>query len=106
VLRQAAAALPAAASQGQSKAAVAGQSVQAAIDNFAFTPKEMTVSAGSTVRWTNKDDIPHTVTSDSKAFESSVLDTNQSFQFTFTKPGRFNYFCKLHPHMTGVVIVQ
>ena len=106
VLRQAAAALPAAAAQSQSKAAVAGQTLQAAIDNFAFTPKEMTVPVGATVKWTNKDDIPHTVTSDSKVFDSSILDTNQSFQFTFTKPGTFNYFCKLHPHMTGVVIVQ
>ena len=106
ILRQAAAALPAAASQSQSKAAVAGQTLQAAIDNFAFTPKEMTVPVGATVQWTNKDDIPHTVTSDSKVFESSILDTNQTFQFIFTKPGKFPYFCKLHPHMTGVITVQ
>ena len=106
VLRQAAAALPAAASQSQSKVAVAGQTLQAAIDNFAFTPKEMTVPVGATVQWTNKDDIPHTVTSDSKVFESSILDTNQTFQFIFTKPGKFPYFCKLHPHMTGVITVQ
>ena len=108
ILRQAAAALPVAAAQNQaqSKVSAAGETVQAGIDNFAFTPKELTVKAGTTVRWTNKDDIPHTVTSDSKVFDSSVLDTNQTFQFTFTTAGRFQYFCKLHPHMTGVVVVQ
>ena len=108
ILRQAAAALPVAAAQNQaqSKVSAAGETVQAGIDNFAFTPKELTVKVGTTVRWTNKDDIPHTVTSDSKVFDSSVLDTNQTFQFTFTTAGRFQYFCKLHPHMTGVVVVQ
>jgi len=107
ILRKAAAALPAAAAQqSQSKPAAAGETVQAAIDNFAFTPKEITVKAGSTVRWTNKDDIPHTVTSDSNLFSSPVLDTNQTFQFTFERPGKFLYFCKLHPRMTGVVTVE
>jgi len=105
ILRKAAAALPAAAApQPQSKPA--GKTIQAAIDNFAFTPKEMTIKAGSTVRWTNKDDIPHTVTSDSNLFSSPTLDTNQAFQFTFEKPGRFLYFCTLHPMMTGVITVE
>jgi len=107
ILRKAAAALPAAAAlQPQSKPVAGGEMVQAAIANFAFTPKEMTIKAGSTVRWTNKDDIAHTVTSDSKLFSSPVLDTNQTFQFTFEKPGRFFYFCKLHPTMTGVITVE
>ena len=106
ILRQAAASLPAPATQAQPQAATAGNAVQATIDNFAYTPQELTVKVGTTVRWTNKDDIPHTVTSDSKVFESSIMDTNQSFQFTFNAPGRFPYFCKLHPHMTGVVTVQ
>jgi plastocyanin len=66
----------------------------------------MTVKAGSTVVWTNKDDIPHTVTSDNNLFASPVLDTNQSFPFTFASAGKFTYFCKLHPKMTGVVTVQ
>jgi 3',5'-cyclic-AMP phosphodiesterase len=107
VLRKAAAALPAAGAQAQNqpKAAATGETMQAAIDNFAFTPQEMTVKAGSSVIWTNKDDIPHTVASDNNAFSSPVLDTNQSFQFTFTSPGKFAYFCKLHPHMTGVITV-
>ena len=107
ILRKAAAALPAAAQQqAASRPAVAGKTVQAAIDNFAFTPRELTVKAGSTVRWTNKDDIPHTVTSDSSLFSSPALDTNQTFQFTFEKPGKFPYFCKLHPMMTGTVAVE
>jgi Icc protein len=109
ILRKAAAALPVAGPQSQSnqpKVAVPGETVQAAIDNFSFTPKEMTVKAGSTVVWTNKDDIPHTVTSDNNLFASPVLDTNQSFPFTFASAGKFTYFCKLHPKMTGVVTVQ
>ncbi len=109
ILRNAASALPAAGSQAssnqqnQTKAPAAGEAVQAKIDNFAFSPRELNVKAGSTVIWTNKDDIPHTVTSDSKAFSSAVLDTNQTFQFTFTNAGTFPYFCKLHPRMTGVI---
>ena len=106
ILRKAAAALPAAAQQSPSKAAATGTTVQAAIDNFAYTPKELTVRAGSTVRWTNKDDIPHTVTSESGLFSSPVMDSNQTFQFTFEKPGKFLYFCKLHPKMTGSVTVE
>jgi Icc protein len=109
ILRKAAAALPVAGPQSQSnqpKVAVPGETVQAAIDNFSFTPKETTVKAGSTVVWTNKDDIPHTVTSDNNLFASPVLDTNQSFPFTFASAGKFTYFCKLHPKMTGVVTVQ
>jgi plastocyanin len=58
------------------------------------------------VGWTNKDDTVHTVTSDDGAFASPVLDTDQSFRFTFQKTGNFPYHCKLHPTMTGVVVVQ
>ena len=80
--------------------------MEASIDNFSFTPKQMTVKAGATVRWTNKDDIPHTVTSDNNVFSSPVLDSNQNFQFTFTSVGKFAYYCRLHPKMTGEVVVQ
>jgi plastocyanin len=86
--------------------AAASQTIQASIDNFSFVPKQLTVKAGTTVVWTNKDDIPHTVTSDDKVFSSSLIDTNEKFQYTFTKPGKFPYFCKVHPMMTGVVEVQ
>lgn len=76
------------------------------IDNFTFGPEKLTVKAGSTVTWTNEDDIPHTVTSSTKAFKSKALDTDDSFSFTFTTPGTYEYFCSLHPHMVGTVVVE
>jgi plastocyanin len=76
------------------------------IDNFSFTPATITVPAGTTIHWTNRDDIPHTVVSDEKTFKSKVLDTDQEFTFTFSKPGTYSYFCSIHPHMTGKVVVQ
>jgi plastocyanin len=76
------------------------------IDNFSFTPPTITVAAGTTVRWTNGDDIPHTVVSEEQTFKSKVLDTDQEFTFTFSKPGTYTYFCSIHPHMTGTVVVQ
>ena len=77
------------------------------IDNFVFGPATLTVKVGTTVTWVNNDDIPHTVVAnDHVTFKSKVLDTDQSFSFTFTKPGEYPYFCSLHPHMTGKVVVQ
>lgn len=78
------------------------------IDNFSFGPATLTVPAGATVTWTNRDDIPHTVvsTDDPKTFKSKVLDTDDKFSFTFSKPGTYSYFCSIHPKMTGKVIVQ
>src|ERR1700681_4581093 len=76
------------------------------IDNFSFGPAAITVAAGTTVTWTNRDDIPHTVVSDDKAFKSKVLDTDEKFSYTFTKPGTYPYFCSVHPKMTGKVVVQ
>ncbi len=75
---------------------------------FTFGPAALTVPVGTTVTWINKDDIPHTVvsTDDPKAFKSKVLDTDEKFSFTFSKPGTFPYFCSIHPKMTGKVIVQ
>jgi plastocyanin len=81
--------------------------VQVKIDNFAFAPSELTVAVGTTVEWTNHDDIPHTVVSDDKTtFKSKALDTDDKFSFTFTKPGTYPYFCSIHPKMTGRIIVQ
>lgn len=74
------------------------------IDNFTFDPALLNVKAGTTVTWTNRDDIPHTVVSAGK-FRSKTLDTDDSFSFTFTAPGEYKYFCSLHPHMTGVIKV-
>jgi plastocyanin len=76
------------------------------IDNFSFGPVELTVSVGTTVTWTNHDDIPHTVVSTDKVFKSKVLDTDERFSFTFTKAGTYPYFCSIHPKMTGKVVVK
>jgi plastocyanin len=76
------------------------------IDQFAFAPQRVTVKVGTTVTWINHDDIPHTVTSSSKSFKSNALDTKDKFAFTFTTPGTYEYFCSLHPHMTGTIVVE
>ena len=76
------------------------------IDNFSFGPVDLTVPVGTTVTWTNHDDIPHTVVSTEKLFKSKVLDTDEKFSFTFGKAGTYPYFCSIHPKMTGKVIVQ
>jgi plastocyanin len=76
------------------------------IDNFSFTPLRLTVKAGTTVKWENGDDIPHNIVSTTKVFRSKVLDTAESFSFTFTTPGVYDYFCSLHPHMTGTIVVE
>jgi plastocyanin len=76
------------------------------IDNFAFAPQRIVVQAGTTVTWINADDAPHTVASSTKVFKSGALDTEDKFSFTFTTPGTYDYFCSLHPHMTGTVVVE
>ena len=80
--------------------------VEVKIDNFTFAPQQVTVKAGDTVTWTNRDDIPHTVTSKTMTFRSKALDTDDKFSFTFTTPGTYVYFCSLHPHMTGTIVVE
>lgn len=76
------------------------------VDNFTFGPGTLTVPVGTKVTWTNRDDIPHTVVSTNHVFKSKVLDTDETFSFTFSKPGRYDYFCSVHPRMTGKVVVQ
>src|SRR5689334_13402280 len=76
------------------------------IGNFTFGPQELKVKSGTTVTWTNEDDIPHTVTSSTLAFKSKALDSDDKFSFTFTTPGTYQYFCSLHPHMTGTIVVE
>ena len=76
------------------------------IDNFSFTPAEIRVKAGTTIIWTNRDDIPHTVTSTESVFKSKALDTDDKFTTTLTKPGTYSYYCSIHPKMTGKVIVE
>ena len=81
-------------------------SAEVKIDNFVFGPQTITVPVGATVKWTNKDDIPHTAVSTEGAFKSKVMDTDESFSYTFTKPGTYTYYCSVHPKMTGKVVVQ
>jgi len=76
------------------------------IDNFSFGPTALTVPVGTTVTWTNRDDIPHTVVSTDGVFKSKALDTDDKFSFVFTKPGTYPYFCSIHPKMTGQIVVQ
>jgi len=75
------------------------------VDNFSFSPASITVPPGTTVRWTNRDDIPHTVVAEDRSFKSAVLDTDNQFSRQFTQPGTVKYFCSIHPHMTGTVVV-
>jgi plastocyanin len=75
------------------------------ISNFTFNPQQVTVKAGTTVTWTNEDDIPHTIVSP-PAIRSKALDSDDKFSFTFTTPGTYQYFCGLHPHMTGTIVVE
>jgi plastocyanin len=85
-----------------------GNVVSVSIVDFAFTPKTITVPVGTTVRWTNNGNAPHTVTSTSspKAFDSGTLNSGDTFQHTFTTAGQFPYRCNIHPSMTGTVIVE
>jgi len=76
------------------------------IDNFSFTPASLTVPAGTTVTWVNRDDVPHTVVSTEKKFKSPVLDTEEQFSYKLTDPGTYEYYCSIHPKMTGKIVVQ
>jgi plastocyanin len=76
------------------------------IDNFSFGPQTITVPVGTTVTWTNADDIPHTSVSTDGVFKSKVMDTDEKFSYTFTKAGTYPYYCTIHPKMTGTVVVQ
>jgi plastocyanin len=82
------------------------ETTEVKIDNFSFGPATLTVPVGTTIAWTNRDDIPHTVVSTDGVFKSKVLDTDEKFSFTFSKAGTYPYFCSIHPKMTGKVIVQ
>lgn len=101
--------LIAASGQGSVWAAAAkgtSSGAEVKIDNFSFTPQVITVKAGTTITWTNHDDIPHTVVSDDQLFKSKTLDTDDKFSTTLTKPGTYSYFCSIHPRMTGKIIVE
>ena len=80
--------------------------IEVKIDNFAFTPGAIKVKSGTQVTWINNDDIPHTVDSTQGKFKSAALDTDQKFEFRFTEPGEYPYYCRMHPKMTGNIVVQ
>jgi plastocyanin len=75
------------------------------LDNFSFSPVTASVPVGATVRWTNHDDVPHTVVSTEHTFKSPVLDTDEQFSHRFEAPGVYSYFCSIHPKMTGRIVV-
>jgi plastocyanin len=81
---------------------------QVVIDNFTYAPAILTIAPGTKVTWVNHDDVPHTVTSPSKPrlLDSSTLDTDDKFSFVFEKAGTYDYFCAVHPKMTGKIIVK
>jgi plastocyanin len=95
-----------AASPGSSAQTPQPGTAEVKIDNFSFGPATLTVTVGATVTWTNRDDIPHTVVSTEKVFKSKVLDTDETFSYTFRKAGTYPYFCSVHPKMTGSIVVQ
>ena len=76
------------------------------ISDFSFAPAQLTVPVGTTVTWVNDDEEPHTVVDNNTLFKSLALDTGDKFSFTFTTPGKFQYFCTIHAHMVGTVVVQ
>jgi amicyanin len=78
---------------------------QVKIANFTFDPPTLTVKAGTTVTWINADDIPHLVSEKDGKFRSSALDTNDKFSQTFSTAGTVEYFCAIHPHMMGKIVV-
>ncbi len=86
--------------------ALAADSATVVMKNFDFSPMTLTVTAGTTVTWRNLDGEPHTVVSADGAFRSAALDSNESFAFTFTKPGVYKYVCSIHPKMMASVIVK
>ncbi|MFO1209845.1 MAG: cupredoxin family copper-binding protein [Amaricoccus sp.] len=101
----AAAALAVAVPAAAQDVAAGSPTVTVSIENFTFSPETVTVAPGTTVTWVNRDDIPHLVVDTGKGFRSKALDTGDSYSFTFASPGSFEYFCALHPHMTGKVVV-
>ena len=87
--------------------ATASDNNEVTIDNFSFLPQTLTVPVGTTVTWINRDDVPHTVVSvDKKTIVSPALDTDEKFSFTFSAAGTNDYYCSVHPHMKGRIIVQ
>ena len=88
------------------RSAQAVDAVEIVVDNFAFKPQMLRVKLGTAITWVNHDDIPHSIVCPSMNIHSHPMDTNESFSFTFTKAGFYNYICGLHPHMHGQIVVS
>jgi amicyanin len=88
--------------------AEATAAIRVVIDNFTFDPPQLTVPVGTKVTWTNRDDVPHTVTSSTRPrfLDSPTLDTDAAFSQVFMAPGTYDYYCTVHPKMTGQIIVK
>ncbi len=82
------------------------KTAKVAIQNFAYSPADITVQKGTTVTWTNLDSVQHTVTSDTGLFDSGRLSQDQVWSYTFNDAGTFSYHCTVHPNMKGTVTVQ
>ena len=91
---------------GKLVAAATDAAPQVMIDNFVYSPVPLTVKVGTTVTWVNHDDIPHTVDSTHGKFKSAALDTDDKFEFHFTEAGEYPFYCRIHPKMTGKIVVQ
>ncbi len=76
------------------------------IQGMAFVPSTITVTTGTTVTWSNRDAVNHTVTSDTGLFDSGQIPKDGTYTHTFTTAGTFPYHCTIHPTMTGTVVVQ
>ena len=98
-------AMPAQSATGQGSPGQSSQSDAVAIRNFAFAPAMVTVPVGTTITWTNDDQDAHTVSATGGAFKSAALNNGDTFRFTFSKPGRYDYLCSIHPFMTATVVV-
>jgi plastocyanin len=85
----------------------AADTAEVTIDNFTFNPPTITVKPGDSITWVNKDDIPHNVREATAGkFKCAVMDTGEKCTVAFKDVGEFSYFCSLHPHMVGKVIVK
>ncbi|MDR5828706.1 cupredoxin family copper-binding protein [Caballeronia sp. LP006] len=98
--------IPSACAEQPAQQMVAMNTPTISIDNFAFSQPSVTVPVGTKVTWVNHDDMLHTVADEAKSFKSDPLDSGQSYSHVFDKPGTYKYFCSLHPHMTGTIVVQ
>jgi plastocyanin len=101
-----AAALPELTEAGEAVSGAAASPATVKIDNFAFAPATLTVTAGTTVTWKNDDDSPHRIGDKDGTFKSAALDTDDTFSHTFGAPGEYPYICTIHPYMAGKIIVK